>query len=60
MIVMNKAPTKPSTVFFGLSLISCVLPKAIPVRDVSSNTLETKVPESVNAHHKCKPRYRCK
>jgi hypothetical protein len=30
MTVRIQAPTKPSTVFFGDSLISCVLPKVIP------------------------------
>jgi hypothetical protein len=30
MMVRTQAPTKPSTVFFGDSLISCVRPKVIP------------------------------
>ena len=30
MIVRIQAPTKPSTVFFGDNLISCVRPKVIP------------------------------
>lgn len=30
MIVMIHAPTKPSTVFFGDNLMSCVLPIVIP------------------------------
>lgn len=30
MTVMIQAPTNPSTVFFGESLMSCVRPKVIP------------------------------